>query len=195
MSRIVPDFEPEEIIIGETLEWRKSLQEYPAGAGWVLTYYFRAQTAGAAGFDQAAVADGADFNITVAATTTATLSAGVYNFQAWVVNGSEKYIVETGQVKAITGFAGTATNVTNDLRSKAKQIIDAIDSYFAGGAAAQYVMNYQIGNRALGRIPDAEKIKLRQHYARIYGREKRAERLRDGASFFQNVNVRFNRPS
>jgi hypothetical protein len=187
----IPTFEPTEIVTGETLKWTKSLEDYPASEGYTLKYYVRGA---GAGFDVTATADGDDFSVTVSATTTAGLAAGDYYWQAEVSLSGEKFIVDSGEVQVKAGLGTTLTSATDDARSNAKKIIDAIDAYFAGGQAAKAVSEYTIGNRQMRFISDTEKIKLRESYAQIYAREQRAKALGQGASYLKTIHVRFREP-
>jgi hypothetical protein len=189
-SETIPTFEPTEIIAGETLNWTKSLLDYPASEGWTLKYYFRGA---GAGFDVTATADGDDFSITVSATATATMAAGVYYWQAEVSLSGEKHIVDSGQATVKASLASVTSSATFDGRSRAQKILDAIDAMLEGKASLDQ-QEYMIGNRSLKRIPIPDLIALRTHYAQLVGRERRAEKIRQGASFLKTVHVRFRQP-
>lgn len=185
-----PEYEPGEIAIGETLEWRKSFADYKAGDGWALTYYFRGA---GPGFDKAAAADGDDFRVTVPAATTAQLAPGKYYFEARASDGSVEHVVARGEATAVVSLKGMATTATLDGRSSAQRILDAIDAVIEGRATSDQ-QSYKIGQRELSRIPLADLIAARTRYAQIVSRERRAARRREGAPFLKNVLVRFDRP-
>ncbi|MDQ3819793.1 MAG: hypothetical protein M3362_19260 [Acidobacteriota bacterium] len=187
----IPTFEPTEITAGETLKWTKTLEDYPASQGYTLKYYFRGA---GTGFDVTATADGDGFSVTVTAITTSAMTPGAYYWQAEISKNGEKFIVDSGEVTVLAGLSATSTSTTDDARSPAKKIIDAIDAYFAGGAAAKAVQEYQIGNRMMRNIPDTEKIKLREYYAKLYARERRAQRIKQGAPYLKTIMVRFRNP-
>lgn len=191
MSQNIPTFEPDQITIGETLIWKKSLADYSAADGWVLTYYFRGA---GPGFDIAATADGSDFAITVPAASTAGMTAGAYQWQAWVVLAGVKHQVDSGTAKAVASFLTVDAATTVDGRSQLKKILDGIDAMILGKATADQ-QEYTIGNRQLKRIPIPDLIALRTQYAKLYSSERRADKLRQGAPFFKNINVRFVKPS
>jgi hypothetical protein len=186
----IQTFEPSTITAGETLQWTKELEDYPASEGWALKYYFRGV---GAGFDVTATADGDAFSIIVSATTTATMTPGLYYWQSEVSLSGEKRIVDSGQVEVKAGLAAIATSATYDGRSNAKKILDAIDAMIAAKATKDQ-QEYTIGNRMLKRIPIPDLIALRTRYAQIYAREQRGEKLKQGAPFFKNVYTRFTRP-
>lgn len=186
----IPDYEPTEITIGETLEWTKSLADFPASDGWALNYYYRGA---GTGFDATASADGDDYSISVPAATTAAMTAGRYYWHAEVSLSGEKHIVDSGQVTVKAALAGTNVETTFDGRTQAKKILDAIDAMIEGKASLDQ-QEYMIGNRSLKRIPIPDLIALRTRYAQIYAREQRAARLSQGAPFFKNILTRFVRP-
>jgi hypothetical protein len=189
MTQDVPTFEPREIAIGETLEWTKDLEDYPASL-WTLTYYFRGA---GPGFDAVATADGDAHAITVPASTTANLVAGAYYWQAWAVSGSEKHMVDSGQATVKQGFNTVTTSTTVDRRSKVKKILDAIDDLIAGRAVKD-VQQYMIGNRQLMHIPAEQLLSWRRYYAQLYANEQRRAKAKKGRPFFSNINVEFTKP-
>ncbi|HEY0101363.1 MAG TPA: hypothetical protein VGB76_20735 [Pyrinomonadaceae bacterium] len=190
MAAELRSYEPREIATGETPQWTKSFDDYPASDGWALNYYFRGP---GAGFDVAATADGDDFIAAVPAGATDALTPGAYFWQAWVSKDTEKYQVGDGAVTVKQGFAAVTTAMTVDNRSKAKRIIDAIDATLEGRATTDQHM-YMIGNRQLMRIPVEQLISLRGHYATIYGEELRQARARRGGTLFKTLKVRFTKP-
>ncbi len=186
MTDKLPTSEPREFALGETLRWTKDLAAYPASEH-TLTYYFRGPDAG---FDAEAASDGNTHVITVPRAITETLTAGVYYWQAWAEQDGEWFKVAEGETKVKPDlFAETAF----DGRSATKKTLDAIDALLSGKATLDQ-QEYQIGNRALKRIPIPELLELRREYARLYSGEQRAARVRRGGPLFQSINVRFTRP-
>ncbi|HEX8773264.1 MAG TPA: hypothetical protein VF735_06625 [Pyrinomonadaceae bacterium] len=188
----IPDYEPQEIIIGETLEWTKVLTDFPASE-WTLSYYVRGA---GKGFDVAATASGDTHEVTVAASVTAEMSAGAYYWQAWVAKDSEKHLVDQGAVLVKQGFVGVAVATTVDARSTVKKILDAIDAMMLGKATLdqqEYMIQSGTGARQLKRIPISELLTLRATYAQLYAGELRAAKLKAGAPYMKNILVRFDR--
>jgi hypothetical protein len=184
-----PTFEPREITIGETLNWTKALDDFPASE-WALTYYFRGA---GPGFDATAVANGDTHTVTIAATTTASLVAGVYYWQAWASKGPEKHVTASGQTTVKQGLAGVEASTTVDERSKVKKILDAIDDLIAGRAVKDVHM-YMIGNRQLMHIPATDLLSWRKYYAVLYAKERQRAKAKKGRPFFSSINVRFDNP-
>ncbi len=185
----VPNTEPVEIVVGESLEWTKSLNDYPASA-WTLTYYFRGA---GKGFNSAATAEGDDFHVAVDESVTAEMSVGAYSWEAWVTDGSDHFMIERGETKVMQNLKTMAVTSTFDNRSQVKKILDAIDTLIAG-RVPQDVHQYVIGNRQLQHIPVEQLIKLREAYAKLYAAELRRARVRNGKTLFKTIDVRFDRP-
>lgn len=193
MAATIPTIEPREITAGETLQWRKSLIDYPAGDGWVLKYYFRGATG--PGFNATAATDGNSYLITVASADTEGMTAGKFYWQAWVELDGVKHKVAAGQGTALAAFDPDDTAAVVDGRSQTKKILDAIDALIAGKKLGADMQSYVIGNRQLQTIPIPELIALRTHYAQLYRNEKQADRIRKGGGFGTPILTRFKNPS
>lgn len=185
----IPDLEPTEITVGETLEWTKDLSDFPASE-FTLTYYFRGA---GPGFNAVATADGDVHSITVPTTDTDDLVEGLYFWQAWATKGAEKHMVASGQVRIKKDFTSVSTGTVVDKRSKLKKIVEAIDDLVLGKASLDQ-QEYTIGNRSLRRIPIPELVELRKTYAGLYAQEVRRERRRSGKGYLRNINTKFEAP-
>jgi hypothetical protein len=117
----------------------------------------------------------------------------VYQWQAWVEKGSEKHLVDSGQTKCKAALGPVNASAVFDGRSEIKKILDAIDAAIKKKATADQ-LEYVIGSRQLRRYSMTELIALRTQYAKLYSQELRAEKLKQGAPFFKNINVRFVEP-
>lgn len=177
---------PPEFTIGESLAWEKSFSLYPASE-WTLTYYFRGA---GPGFNAVATADGDTHVLAVAKTATAAATAGRYSFQAFAEKGTEKILVDAGDIMAYATLATLDTTEEVDPRSEAQKILDVIDARLSGDIS-RGVMEYQIGDRQLKRYSLKELVEVRKMYAGIVARERRALSP-DG--LFKNHHVRFRRP-
>ena len=96
------DFEPEKLTAGVTWKWKKTHSDYPASE-WTLTYYLRKDGATATSFT--GTADEDSFLVTVAASTTSSYAAGVYDFIGVVSKAAEKFIVCDGVLEVLTNPA------------------------------------------------------------------------------------------
>jgi hypothetical protein len=186
----LPNYFPSEIQIGETLEFELDLPDFPADE-WTVTFYVRGA---GAGFDVAGTADGTIHQFAVAASVTATLTAGNYYFQALAVKGSEKHLVSEGPTLAKVSLAALTTATTYDPRSQAKKIVDAIDTLLAGGKISNDQKRYKIGgigaDRELERLSMEELLAARKFYGQIVSAENRKKRKTP----FKTIGVQFEDP-
>lgn len=93
--------EPLKLTMGDTWTWTRPGGDYPASAGWTLTYYL-STPGGAAVKTIVAAAAGGDFLVTVTAAnsaSTANWAPGLYNWFARVTKGTESYTVGSGKLR------------------------------------------------------------------------------------------------
>jgi len=165
--------EPSSVTAGDRIRWTLTLADYPASAGWVLSY---ALINAAAKIEFAASASGDDHAVDVSAATSAGWAAGDYTFQAYVTRSSDRYRVRTGTLKVEPNFAALTTF---DGRSTARQALDAVEAVIKG-RASQAQQEYAIGNRQLKFMPVADLILLRDKLRIDVQREDNADRISKG---------------
>jgi hypothetical protein len=187
-------FEPTELAQGESVRWLRRAVEYPADQ-WDGQYRFRALGSDGVGADVDCGNVGDQFEAVLTADQSSQMSVGMYEVQLWVASKNDPQDVrqiDTFQVQVRKGFVeGDLQSV--DLRTSAKQILDAIDAMLIGKATAdqmEFTIETQVGRRALKRIPMAELIQARTYYAGVVARELQAERLRRRGGVFKNIYVR-----
>lgn len=180
--------EPVSIHAGETIKFKKSLPNYPAGDGWAVVYKFRGASAG---YDATATADGDAHVVTVPASTTANWAGGMWVYQAWASKSGESYLVTSDQINVVAALPNSSTVV--DPRSNAKRILDAIDAMMLGKATLDQ-QEYQIGTRMLKRIPITELIELRKTYAKLVAGEIIAANVAAGKPKMKTILARFDTP-
>jgi len=163
--------EPLEITAGDTVEWTRTLSDYPADDGWTLNYALR----GPAKVDLTSEADGSSHKTTI--TSIAITVAGTYYVQGYVTKDSERHTVYTGRIKVNPNLAGE-TEATYDGRCHAQRVIDAIEAVIEGRAAKDQ-LEMQIDGRRISKTPFEELIRIRQQYrlelATITNKEKRKQ--------------------
>lgn len=175
--------EPKKITAGDTITWTKSLSDYPATAGWVLTYTLINATNK---IQMTASALGSDFLLSVPAATSAAYKKGVYSYQGYVTNGSERYMVVSGTIEVLPNLA--AENAL-DNRSQVKRTLDAINAVIEKRATMDQEQ-YSISGRSLTRTPIPELIVLRDKYQTLYNAEVNAERIAKGLGTKNKIMVR-----
>ena len=87
------------ITAGDSLSFTVSLADYPASAGWVLSYRLIPRTAGAV-LTFSATASGDDHVVALNAAATASWAAGDYTSAAFVTKGADRFTIDSegGQV-------------------------------------------------------------------------------------------------
>lgn len=186
MTRI-PDTEPAYIQAGDTLAWRRTLPDYPASAGWTLSYRLINATGK---IDIAASADGDAHLVSVAASVTASWSAGAYKWTAHVVRGAERYTVGSGDVVIKPDLAAQPSGV--DARSEAERALaDLRSALLTWIATSGQVQSYTIAGRTMTYRSMAEIRRAISLAEREVAREKAAERLAQGLDAGRRVLVRF----
>jgi hypothetical protein len=177
-----PTSEPAIINAGNTAKWLKSLPEYPASAGWVLSYEL-VNAAQRIAFSSSAVAD--DHLVIVPATTTADWVAGTYDWRALATLAAEVYTVGQGRIEIAPAFGAAV-----DARSQARRTLEAIEATLEGRASSA-TAEYQIAGRALKYIPIPELLTLRDRYRRDVKAEDDAAAVASGLGARGRIFVRF----
>tara|TARA_R110001599_G_scaffold187500_1_gene381983 strand:+ start:325 stop:942 length:618 start_codon:yes stop_codon:yes gene_type:complete len=176
---------PTEWVSGDTIIWDTQVPDYPATDGWTLSYILKSQNAHIASFN--ASADGADYTVTITASTSDGYTAGEYHYQAFVTKGAERFIVDNGKVTIKKNFADSGNY---DDRTHAKIVLDAIESVIEGRATKDQE-SYSIAGRSLERTPIPQLLVLRDRYRAEVVREDRADRIRRGLGHSGRIKTRF----
>ncbi len=171
MTAVIPTIEPTRIAKGDTVKWTRTLPDYPADDGWVLSYEF---VNSAARFTAAGSASGSDHLVTLAASTTTAYTAGTYDWRARVTKTSEVYTIGTGRVTVDASFAAAV-----DARSQARRTLEAINAVLEGRADSS-VQEYEIAGRRMKHIAIPELLVLRDRYRADVAREDAAARAAAG---------------
>jgi hypothetical protein len=136
----------EQIRVGDTLDFTTTLVDYPASAGWVLTYRLIPRTSGTA-IGVVGIAVGDDHRTYAAATTTALWAAGEYSWVAFVDLAGERYTVDSG---VVTLLPDLETALAYDGRSKAARALEDAETALASfQATGGRVKRYSIAGREM----------------------------------------------
>lgn len=179
----IPTIEPASFTAGDTVQWKKSLSDYPASDGWTLKYALR----GAGSIDLTASADGDDHLVTVTAAASAAYTAGTYKWMAYVEKSGERYTLAEGYL-AINADLVTATSITDRVITLESQI-DAINGFFAKNYKYS---SYSINGRSLSNYSVDDLFKLRDRLKRELNDLKAADRIARGLGTKKLIRVRFN---
>ena len=191
MATDIATIEPSVIIAGTTVQWKKSLSDYPASI-WTLKYAIRGPQA----IDITAIASGDDHFTSINAADTEIWQSGAYWWFSTAEKGSgptlEKYQVEKGRFTIETDPG--ALEADYDGRSHAKVMLDAIEAALKSKATNKQLdlLQKTFGDKNLARNPELL-IKWRDTYKQEYQSELSAEMLKKGLGTPRRVGVRFNR--
>lgn len=176
--------EPTVITAGDTVSWTKTLAQYPANDGWVLSYtLINAQQK----ISITSTASGVDYLLAKTAAETASWAAGNYDWQSKVAKSGEVYTVEQGKITINQSFE---SQTTYDNRSHAQYVLSAIESVLEGRATSA-TMEYEIAGRKMKHISHEELYSMRSKYKAEVMREQAADRIKNGLSDPRRVYVRF----
>lgn len=177
----IPTTEPASVTAGDTIQWTKALPDYPASAGWVLSYAFT----GPGNISITGTASGDDHAVTVAAATSAAWAAGSYIGQAYVTKTTERYTVASGLQLAVAANLATVSGL-----SWARRCVVAIRATLEGKASSD-MLSTKINDKELRKYTPAELIPLYRFFEQEVAREDQAAKVAAGLSSGNRVLVRF----
>lgn len=173
MAHDIATTEPTELVVGDRVQWTKSLADYPATAeGWTLTYYLRANLPGGQ-INLTATASGQDFAIDVAPSESSTWTPGTYFWEGYVSKSGSRYKIGEGTITLQPDFS--AIELPFDGRTHARKTLDAINAVIEGRATTdvqRYVM--QAVGRSIDKMPIADLLKFRDYYLAEVKKEESA---------------------
>ncbi len=191
MTTSIPLTEPDEIVAGTTVEWRREdLADYPAPT-WTLTYRLVERKADGMAIAITASASGTYHAVSVDKATTATWPPGTYLWAAYVDDGTKRLRVDSGTLRVVADLAALPPGY--DPRSHARRALEAIEAVLEKRASREDLMYRLPDGRQLQRIPTAELILLRDRYRAEVAREAEAERIANGLSAGRLILTRFGR--
>lgn len=178
--------EPTAIRAGDSAEWTRCMSQFPASDGWALSYRAVPQSGGCA-IDIPAVPDvaGDGFTVDLSSEATAQWASGHYTLVGVMTLGTKRATVYAG---ALTVAPNLMDVGALDTRSRARQIVEAIDLFFATGEIA--MLERQHADRTLRNRSYQELVALRSFYAAQIAGEEAAERLAAGLGTGSRVQVR-----
>lgn len=191
----IPTTEPTTITAGDTVQWTKTLSDYPADA-YALNYTLQ-PISGGTPLEVTAAASGTDHAVTISAATSAGYSSGDYRWFSFVsdlATSTQRFTLEHGSLSILPDPATFTT--ASDLRSHARTVLDAIEAVLEGratSAQAEYSLNVAGNQTQIKYIQIADLLKLRSYYAAEVKREDQAEAIAKGMGSGNRILVRFNR--
>lgn len=179
--------EPKRIIMGDTVQWSKSISGYDPDT-WTLTYGFANATQSFV-VEGVAQLDGT-WLVRLSPAETAALTAGKYRYQARVSDGADVFTVIEQPIGEFTEVVGAVPSGGGglDLRHQLERDLEAIEAFLAGKSD---VASYTIRDRSLARYSHAELWAMRQELKRAIAEERKAARIEAGLGTSGKVRVRF----
>lgn len=174
--------EPKTIHAGSSYSWSKSLSDYPASDGWTLKYSIVNCDNQ---FDVTAVANGDDYDVTIATTDSAEYVEGAYKFVGYVEKAGERVQVYGADLVIRPDFTNAA-----DMRSYAERVLEAVEAVIEGTASKDQ-QSVMIDGQTLVRRPVADLITLRDRFKREVESERRAQDAASGVGGSGRVQLRF----
>lgn len=174
------------IVAGETLNYRATLADYPASAGWSVRLILNRRAGGSVQTVNS-TADGDDHLVQAPAALTVTWSPGDYAWELWAIKSAEQYRVDAGQIRVQQGLISADAGL--DTRSAAEKGLEAIDAVLLGKATSG-VLSYQINGRELRSYELQDLLRLQAAYRRDVAAERAAARVAAGLGGRQRFVVR-----
>lgn len=188
MAETLPTSTPSAFIAGDRAKWTlKTIvngdHKDPADS-WVLTYALRNadRKIDITGSDNG---DGTHL-VSVAPTTTADYPAGVYHYQAVITLGTDRYVVDQGQICVEPNFAALDAH---DAREWAERVLAALEATLEGKATTDQAA-YSIAGRSLSRMTWTELMSARQKLLAEVRSLRSAESVARGGGNMNIIRVR-----
>lgn len=174
---------PAELIAGDTWEWSRDLEDYPAPT-WDAAWHFEKADYN---FTVSATDDGTAHAATVTAVTTAVYRPGRYRWRLVVTSTTTRKSVEQGWLEVIADPAA-AGNL--DHRSTARVVVEHINAYLRDPTNL-VAANYALGGRSLSRWSRTDLLVERDKWLAEVRTEDAVERMAAGLGNPRRLYVRF----
>lgn len=186
MAKDPSTFEPRSFVAGATVSWSKSLEDYPASAGWILKYALRGPDA--TGIDVTATTDpldGDDYLVTITAEDSE-VTAGAYRLVGWVEKDDEKYYVVDQQLTIKPAPAAGALDTRSDARIIYDRLLELLKT-----KSLMVQAEYTIAGRQMRFESYTELLAAISAAAATVRTEQCLDRVNKGGNFFPKVSVGF----
>ena len=185
-----PTQEPDTLVVGDRWVWRRDdlVSDYPLDE-YALEYRFIEDSTGNTNaFTIAATEAESTYLVEVASAVTASLTAGDYQWAAFIIRSSDnqRVVIDQGRTEILPNLQ----NTTADLRSHAKKVLDAIEAVLEN-RASQDQMSYSIAGRSLSRMSIDDLMTFRNRYRAEYLREIKLARIKNKQDSGNTIKVRF----
>ena len=183
---------PTQLTAGDSLSLSIPSQGHTVALGWALTLLLVPVAGGARYSASTSTADpdnAAAHLLTVATTATALWLPGAYTWALQVSKTGERHTIASGQTAVLPDPAAVST-AAMDLRSSARQALDAINAYLLDANNLK-AASYSIAGRSLNRHSMADLLVLRTRLQAEVAAEAAADSLATGGMDRRRIYVRF----
>ena len=178
--------EPIKLVAGDSIKWKRKLDDYLPSAGWSLTY-FLVDTANRIQIDTTGDAD--DYHVVgVTALVSSAWNSGKYKWQAFVSDGTDRFKVDEGSIEIEPDFSQMATGY--DARSHAQKVYELLEDLIEGRATTDTV-SLSLGGKSVQKMGSSELISWYRYYEKKYLKEKRLEAMANGNSGNNTIRTKF----
>lgn len=189
MSTNLPTREPQVFTAGDTFSFVRQVSDYPASAGWALSYVLRGPTTIKSNATTYATSD---YLISESAANTANWAPGLYSLQAFVTNsGGYRYSVPTW-FPQITVKPNPAAYVegTADNRTFAQRTLAAVETAIEG-LSSKKVATASVNGQSYSIQNLSQLVSLRQRMREEVRSEQDAINYAAGLGVSKNILVRY----
>lgn len=153
---------PETLVAGDTFKVVFDATPYSSADNFGLTLKLNGPSGTPVqnSFNATANVTATKFDIRLAPSVTANLTAGLYVYAVVASDNTDAYTVESGN---ITVEARADLSISTDLRTHNQKVLDAVNAVIEG-RATQDQQSYTIAGRTLVRTPLKDLLELKKHY-------------------------------
>ena len=154
---------PAEVRAGDTVQWSRSLADYPPADGWTLSYTLVTPTSV---HNFAATTPGDQYQALVTAATTAAWPAGNATLVEQVTSGAQRHTLGEYFFRVLPNVA---TGDGADTRTHAQKVLDNINAWLEG--KADFAGEVELAGRRIRNYSLEELLMLRDRYAAMVAAE------------------------
>jgi hypothetical protein len=179
--------EPDEIVSGDLVQWRRDDLDY-SNSAYTLQYRARFGKDADVSLSFDATADGLGFLVSLPSATTEKWVPGEYPYQILIQRNSDSERIRIGS--GTFTVVGDFDDGSGEVRTHAKLMLDRIEALLEG-RALDTVDNYSIGNRSLTKMSVSELTSWRSYYLSEVESEEQIARARQGKKGGNSFQIRF----
>ena len=185
-----PNVEPETLTVGDRWVWKRDdlASDYPL-ASFALSYEARLQGAGSTNFTLAATESGGEYLIEIPSANTASLTAGTYNWNAFITQSSDNQRIEIAS--GIWEVLANLATSTADPRDHDEKMVDYLKATLES-LAQKLTDSYSVSDRSNTlKSMDDVRTQLDFYEGKVKSKINKT-RAEAGQRTDQNILLRFN---